>query len=194
MLKQTEIESYSLLLKNDKVKQYNRFAIFINLLNFLLFLAISYYTVERRASNIALSGAISIAVSLMIHYFLVTTKKHKESVYLSIGFFLAIITWVQLGHLWGTVIMVMLSLLYLLARNRVIVYFNNDHVVYSTIPKKIITWEQLSNVMLKDGLLTIDYRSNKILQAEIVDTDEKVDEKEFNEFCSQRLRATAVPA
>ena len=60
--------------------------------------------------------------------------------------------------------------------------------------KKSVSWDQLSNVMLKDGLLTIDYRSNKIMQAEIVDLAGMINEKDFNEFCSQRLRDVVVPA
>ena len=39
---------YNLALRNDKVKQYNRFAIFIILLNLLVLLAVSYFSAESR--------------------------------------------------------------------------------------------------------------------------------------------------
>ena len=188
------MEKYSLVLRNDKVKQYNRFAIFIVLMNILVFLAISYYSVEKIIRNIAFFAAVALVVILILQYFLVRTKQHKEYFYLSAGLSLSFITWVQMGNVWASIICVVLMLLYVIATNQVTIHFNNNEIVYSTIPKKIISWHQLSNVILKDGLLTIDFRSNKIMQAEIMDIDGNIDEKDFNEFCSQRLNDAAIPA
>ena len=188
------MEKFSLVLRNDKVKQYNRFAIFIVLLNVVVFLAVSYYSPEKYARNIALFGAIAITVTLIIQYFFTRTKQRNESVFYSATLFLAFLTWVLIGHVWSSIITILLMLLYIIAKNQVIIRFENDQVVYSSIPKKIINWNQLNNVMLKDGLLTIDFRSNKIMQAEIIDIDGNIDEKDFNEFCSKRLNDAAIPA
>ena len=188
------MEKYSLVLRNDKVKQYNRFAIFIILLNVVVFLAVSYYSPEKYTRNIGLFGVIAITVTLLIQYFFTGTKKRKESIFYSAALVLAFLTWVLIGYVWASIITIFLVLLYIIARNQVTIHFDNDNVVYSTIPQKIINWNQLNNVMLKDGLLTIDFRSNKIMQAEILDIDGNIDEKDFNEFCSQRLNDAAIPA
>jgi hypothetical protein len=46
----------------------------------------------------------------------------------------------------------------------------------------------LTNIVLKDGLLTIDMENNTLFQLE-VDTDHNYpDEKGFNEFCNQLLK------
>jgi membrane-bound ClpP family serine protease len=47
-------------------------------------------------------------------------------------------------------------------------------------------WKQLSNIILKDNLLTIDFKNNKVLQLE-VDQTSGVDEKIFNAFCSDKI-------
>src|SRR5688572_5800725 len=161
------MEKYSLVLRNDKVKQYNRFAIFIILLNVVVLLAVGYYSAGKYTRNIALFGAMAITVTLIIHYFFTRTKQRNESVFYSAALFLAFLTWVLIGHVWASIITVLLVLLYIIAKNQVTIHFDNDHIVFSAIPKKIINWSQLNNVMLKDGLLTIDFRSNKIMQAEI---------------------------
>ena len=62
----------------------------------------------------------------------------------------------------------------------------SDQIIYPSFPKRIIHWKELSNVILKDGLLTIDFKNNKIIQQSIMYAD-RVNEKEFNEFCKKQL-------
>jgi hypothetical protein len=40
--------------------------------------------------------------------------------------------------------------------------------------------------MLRDNILTLDFRNNKLLQLEIED-EKKIDEKVFNEFAKERM-------
>ena len=46
-------------------------------------------------------------------------------------------------------------------------------------------WHQFSNVVLKDNLLTLDFKNNKLLQVAVDEGKSPVDEKAFNEFCRQ---------
>ena len=47
-------------------------------------------------------------------------------------------------------------------------------------------WQQFNNIILKDNLLTLDFKNNKVLQLEV---DQKViiDEKTFNDFCAGKI-------
>lgn len=47
-------------------------------------------------------------------------------------------------------------------------------------------WTVFNNIILKDGLLTLDFKNNKVLQLEL-DTAVQANEKQFNEFCSQKI-------
>jgi len=41
---------------------------------------------------------------------------------------------------------------------------------------------------LKDGLLTLDFRDNKLIQKEVIDDDEPdAPEDEFNDYCRSKL-------
>jgi len=42
---------------------------------------------------------------------------------------------------------------------------------------------------LKDGLLTIDFKDNKLFQKEIEEQVSPVLDSEFNEFCRSKLKA-----
>lgn len=69
--------------------------------------------------------------------------------------------------------------------------FDQDEIVVNSLPKKHIYWEELNNVVIKDGLLTIDFKNNKLLQKEIQSGSNAKDEQDFNEFCRNRLQAKA---
>jgi hypothetical protein len=43
-------------------------------------------------------------------------------------------------------------------------------------------------VMLRDGLLTLDFKDNTLIQKEVLDDDEPdAPEDEFNEYCRSKL-------
>ena len=67
--------------------------------------------------------------------------------------------------------------------------FDNDRVVINTLFKQRFDWSAFNNVVLKDGLLTLDFKSNRLIQKEIADDDEDddADEEEFNLYCRGRL-------
>jgi hypothetical protein len=70
--------------------------------------------------------------------------------------------------------------------------FAEDHIrIGGWRPRKIL-WSDLRNVVLKDGLLTLDYADNRLFQRETDDLDdEEYDgtEDEFNIFCRRQLKA-----
>jgi hypothetical protein len=53
---------------------------------------------------------------------------------------------------------------------------------------RIIEWGQLTNVIKRDDLLTLDFKNNRLMQVQIINDD--VPESEFNQFCRQQLAVT----
>jgi hypothetical protein len=65
--------------------------------------------------------------------------------------------------------------------------FDNDEVIINSFPKKRYTWDAFQNIVLKDGLLTLDYKNNTLFQKQIESSVEKELEDAFNLFCQERL-------
>lgn len=66
--------------------------------------------------------------------------------------------------------------------------FDREQVVINSLIKREIRWSAFNNVILKDGLLTLDFKNNRLLQKEVLDDgEEEADEDEFNAFCRERL-------
>lgn len=67
--------------------------------------------------------------------------------------------------------------------------FSKDDIVFNTFPKKRLQWNDVSNVLIKDGLITIDQKNNKLFQKEINEAATRQVEIEFNEYCRQQINS-----
>lgn len=47
-------------------------------------------------------------------------------------------------------------------------------------------WNDFSNIILKDNLLTLDFKNNKVLQLEL-EENTAIDENAFNDFCAGKI-------
>lgn len=65
--------------------------------------------------------------------------------------------------------------------------FDEKEIMSNTFPRKKYQWKEVSNVVLRFGMLTIDFKNNKILQGEVNDDVPNEVEVEFNEFCQKQL-------
>ena len=60
-------------------------------------------------------------------------------------------------------------------------------ITFNHFPQKFYAWEKIQQVIIKDGLVTIDYKNNRIFQKELDSATTKEEEAEVNEFCKQFL-------
>ena len=78
-------------------------------------------------------------------------------------------------------------LLDVIAHKKLVVHITDKTIVVPYIFQQEVNWNEVNNAILKDGLLTIDFKNNKLFQHIILNSDDDVNEKEFNEFCRQQL-------
>jgi len=54
-------------------------------------------------------------------------------------------------------------------------------------------WNEFSNIILKDELITMDFINNRLIQLMIDEKVTKINETEFNQFCSDLLASNQSP-
>jgi len=103
----------------------------------------------------------------------------------------AAIGWLGMPALqWLSALFVLLTFLEYQASHPLEIGFSPDRVVINSLFRKKFDWTAFSNIMLKDGLLTMDFKNNRLLQKEVDEEEEgDADEDEFNDYCRERLRA-----
>jgi len=66
-----------------------------------------------------------------------------------------------------------------------VVNVNTEGVIFKKMfANPVHAWDEFNNIILKDNLLTLDFKNNKLLQLTIVENETMVDEGSFNHFCS----------
>ncbi len=65
--------------------------------------------------------------------------------------------------------------------------FDAEEISFNSFPRKIYLWKDVNNVVLKDGLLTIDLKNNTLIQKQVNDVVSPEIEQEFNGFCKEQL-------
>ncbi len=66
--------------------------------------------------------------------------------------------------------------------------FDKEEIVINSFPPKHYQWQEINNIVLKDNMVTVDFKNNKILQKETESDVSSETEKEFNAFCQERLQ------
>jgi hypothetical protein len=114
-------------------------------------------------------------------------KNEKRKLYDRFAIFLTIlVVAATFFNGWFGIGMAIILLFYFLTRRKLRVDFNDHSISFPSFPRRSIHWNKLNNVMVKDGLLTIDFKDNRIIQ-QTIEENQSVNEQEFNEFCKRQL-------
>ena len=181
------MQKFELVIKNEKEKLYTLFSWIVIIINIVIFILIDAYNNFNSLSMVIYAGIV-IAAIIIPRYF----KNRKEKTGFTASFFIIIIGWVSTKYWWVGFIVLLLFVLDIIVRRKLIVSVNEERIIYPSFPVKEIKWFELSNLILKDRLLSIDFKNNKLYQHEIINDENEIDEKEFNEFCKEQLNKSEL--
>jgi len=176
------MKQFELILKNEKETSYKRISILLLVLNLVGILFITYLKDFKSWLPLTIAAIAILAASSSFYF-----RNKNEKAILTGVFILLSLAWIVAGYWIVGVLNILFMILHIGALQKPIVTINETQVIYPSFPKKIIDWQDLSNLIIKDGLLTIDFKNNKIIQQQIADISSTIDEKEFNDFCRQQL-------
>ena len=176
------MKKFELVLKNDKERSYRRVSIFLLVINFISILFLTYQNGFTKWGPLIIS--LLAMFSVFASYYL---KNKNEKITFSVAFFLFLLAWQTAGYWIPAILNFLFFFLNLAALQKPVVNVSENNIIYPSFPKKKIEWNELTNLMLKEGLLTIDFKNNKLIQQTIAEISSTIDEKEFNDFCKLQL-------
>ena len=137
-------------------------------------------------------GVIFIAGLLAWNAFLY--YKRDEQIYFSKALLIAGLVWTRMPYFqWLIFVFVLLAVLEYQAKRDLEIGFSKDHIIFNGLIKKKYQWSQIDHVLLKDGLLTIDFKNNRLFQKEIDSDDNEASEQEFNDWVGHQLNFGSRP-
>jgi len=177
------MQQFDIFIKNDKEKFYNNIAWIFLVLNFAVFIFLVFYDVYHYA---ALAFVVALVLYLLMRWYLF--RKNKIiSLIDEFVFFIPAAGWLGLHNYVIAIGCILMGILYKLSLQKLQLVFTKEKVMKLNFPKKEFAWNDLNNVILKDGILTLDFKNNKLLQAEI-EKMQDINEAVFNSFAQSQLR------
>lgn len=175
--------NFVIALKNEKLKTYTTISWLIIVLNLVAFI---YMGITKKG---AIDNLSYFSAGLLICFFAFRWMVKRDTIeneMISLSFSVAIITWIISQLYWVAAVILFLFIIQEISRRKLLVLVFEDSISYPSFPKRIIEWKELNNVILKDDVLTIDLKNNRVYQNETLSV---IHEAEFNEFCQSRIQS-----
>ncbi len=187
------MEKIEIVLVNEKVRFYDRIALFLFIVNGMAIGATLFYGDHAIKEGVWIIALAAILTALLIYPIYVLWKGNREKYWMALmttsSLFIAY--WVILGYWYIGVATLFLLWLYVMAKRELKVYVFRDRLQYPSFPVRTIRWDELNNMVLKDNLLTIDFKNNRLIQQPVDETSMDFSEPHFNEFCRKQIDAAA---
>jgi hypothetical protein len=186
---------FTFTIRDKKFDGYKKLASFLFIINAILFIAWAQAS-QGNARRLIFFATSGILIFYAVYNWLY--KPRKERSYIIIYLLIAVI-WITETPYWyaGPFFLLMMFLQNRMESDLVIAITPLHILIAGFIPKKY-DWKLFNNIVLKDGLLTLDFMSDRVVQVEPdwqVGNDTKVAannyerfEADFNEFCKVQLK------
>ncbi len=133
---------------------------------------------------------IAVIISIVATLILALIKKRKKGeAYFRLGLFIAVVGWLAAPqrNVWMATLYAIAGILEKQVKFPQEIGFTETEISFNSFPGKKLNWSEVSNIIVKDGLITIDKKNNQLYQKEIEGYVTKDVENEFNEFCRKQV-------
>ena len=174
---------YVVILKRDHSRTTDRISL---LLIFFSILVSGYIQIQAGITWFRTLMIILLLTGILTN---LQALRHGNETRFRTWLFIGGILWIGMPFLqWMAAPFFLLGFLETQAKYPLEIGFWQEGVVINSLFKKKIPWVALQSVILKDGLLTLDFHDNKLFQKEVMEDEEPdAPEDEFNEYCRSKL-------
>jgi hypothetical protein len=177
---------YVVILKKDTERVTDSFSVLLILVSAIVFFYLGFQSGHLK--YIPLLFAAALLTGLLIN--VLARRRGGTGIRYRYWLLLAAVGWIGFTTIpWFGAFFFLLAFLEYQTKRPLEIGFHHDRVVINTLIKRRFDWSAFNNVVLRDGLLTLDFSNNRLMQKEVADDEDEddADEEEFNAFCRARL-------
>jgi hypothetical protein len=179
---------YEIEIPNEKAGTYNVVTFIIALINMLAF-GYEYFNTTNKSGLVIVTAGAILSIVTFAFYCLKIYPKKKGGFRIEIAFMVLAITWGINGNFWLALPMLIFAVLGFYTNKRSIIRFSETGIAYPSFPPKFFSWQQVDFVLIKDDILTIEIKDNRLFQFTLTKSEAgKTDASSFNDFCRSMLQ------
>ena len=175
--------------------EYKRYDLISIILIFIAIIGLSFFAFYENLNSLQ----YFIIIVLLIYQLIVNRRlvKDEETASYQNAFYIIAISFLLLPatgamHFIISLFYVLAAILERQVKFQQQIGFDKSGITINSFPKKHYDWNEIQNALLKEGILTVDFKNNRILQKEIDLDISPFLEAEFNEFCRSHLKAQST--
>lgn len=182
------IENFSFTLKNNKAKLLKRVTW---IWSFILLIILSILTFSKKVdysnyNKVLIFLPLWIVVIVKL-YFEFIKKDFFKGIQISLYLLSIIFIFQNLGVFFALCFALFFAFIYWFSYQNTLITFSKENIILRTgYIKRQIDWSNLNNVVLKDNILTLDFKNDKLIQEEV--DGEVANEASFNLFSQNKLQ------
>jgi len=180
------MNNYTIILPNEKAATYKVVTFIIAIMNLFAFVLMFIKSENTPLNTVLIPMGFSIMAFPFISYFIF---KNARKVYsFDVSFLMSGFVWIFLGVVLPGILLFVFSIFVFYTNKAFKLEIGKDEIGYPSFPKKQYAWHEVDNLILKDNILTIDFKNNKLLQFTLNEADNKnLDEANFNRFVQEQM-------
>jgi hypothetical protein len=139
------------------------FTVFLFLVEWVTMLFLSRQVEYGTVAFFGAMGACLLNIGLSISYFI--NRKTKTALrYMMAGFMIFATAWLLIGQIVFALLTVVFAAFGWKEIAPRFLELNEDGLQLNTFPIKKFSWSEVEHIQIKDGLLTIDFKDNRLMQ------------------------------
>ena len=179
------VYQYVVTLRNTSRRYIDRFSLGVLLISVFFFLREQVIHPRIQYGHLLCSLLIAGMVGRNL---LIRRNQADRTVFYSSALFIAAIGWVVMPfNQWLVLPFGLMGIFERQAKIPLEIGFSDHKIVFNTLLRRKYQWNDFNNIVLKDDLLTLDFKNNRLLQRETVDEEGDAGEDEFNDYCREQL-------
>lgn len=201
---------YRFVIRDKKFSGYKKIASLLFAVNAVVFIAFAIARQSISSQLILFAGSSILLVYSFYHW---KYKQKGEKSYIIIYLLTATIWLIETPYYFFPILFLVLLFFQYKMERDVVISFSDTVVTINRLTNLDYQWSAFNNIVLKDGLLTLDFVNNKIIQEEpdwtepllfaqynenepepyshsdVIGEDYPRLELEFNDFCSRQIQS-----
>lgn len=177
---------YEIEIPNEKATTYRVVTFIIALINVAAFVFMYFQSGPGYLSTLAALGSF-VSLAALLGYLLKLYKK-VPGFRIEIAFIVQALLWLFAQNFWLGAGMLCFAALGFYSNKKTMLRFANAGIDYPSFPPKQFPWHTVDFVLLKDGILTLEMKDNRVFQFTLSpEMSAAIEEAAFNEYCQRQV-------
>ncbi len=179
-------DAFFFTITNPKKYYYTLIANIILLVSFVSYSIIKYFLYKSGECNSIFNCIIfpnTIFIIFFVRLFYVITKRKLEFTNLHFAI-IASIGWLNIHYWVIAIIIFLLGVIEYVINKDANCTINKNGVIINSFPTRKYAWQNIENLMIKEGIFTIDQKNNKLFQIDVSEEVIPFQEEDLNNFAT----------